>query len=47
MGELLTDGRQPGAIVRAGDDSVATELAAKDFDLGLHEAEGGLARVGK
>ncbi len=39
--ELLTDRQQPGAVLRAGDNPVAAQLAAEDLDLSFQEADAG------
>jgi hypothetical protein len=35
MFEFLADRQQPGAVIRARDDPVTTELAAEDRDMGF------------
>ena len=44
--ELLADCQQKSAVVRAGNDPVATELSAEDLDLGLEEADVGIPARG-
>ena len=38
--------RQPGAVLRAGNDPVAAELASEDLDLGFEEADAVIAARG-
>ena len=40
--ELLADRQQAGTIIWIGDDAVAAELAAEDFDLGLQRPDAGV-----
>ena len=42
MVELLTNRQQPGAVIRARDDPVTTELTAEDLDLGFEEPDAGV-----
>jgi hypothetical protein len=37
--EFTADGQHPGTVFRAGDDTVATEFAAGDFDLSFEEPD--------
>ena len=46
MVEFLADCQQPGAILRAGYDPVAAELAAEYLDLGFEEANAGIPARG-
>ena len=46
MVEFLADCQEPGAVVRVGHDSVATDLAAEDLDLGFEEADAGVPARG-
>jgi len=39
----LPAGQEPSAVVRAGNDPIAAELAAEYFNLGFEESDAGVA----
>jgi hypothetical protein len=44
--QFSSERQEQGTIVRAGDDTVAAELATKDFDLSFEEPNAGVPTSG-